>query len=86
MTIDGAVVTEQGVKFAIVVVQNHILNSQQQSNEAQNSFRTIFPGMPVILMGQDTHGTPQYYGREDIVQFLANIDISRIPWMKYTVN
>lgn len=86
MQIDGAVIQEQGVTFAIAVVKNHILDSRQQAGETQASFASIFPGMPIVLMGQDSRGTPRYFGRDDIVGFLANIDPARIPWKHYTVD
>ena len=65
--IQGAVIKEQGVTSAITVVKRHILNSQMQCQQAAQSFQSLFPGMPVVLMGQDTHGTPTYCGRKDIV-------------------
>lgn len=86
MQIDGAVIKEQGVTFAIVVVKPHILNNQTEANNAQDSFRGLFPGMPIILMAQNSRGVPTYLGRKDIVKFLANIDFRRIPFKRYTVN
>jgi hypothetical protein len=50
------------------------------------SFSGVFPGMPVVLMAQDSRGTPTYYGRRDIVRFLGDISMSRIPWKWYTVS
>ena len=84
--IEGAVIKEQGVTFAIVVVKQHVLQNSIDRENAQRSFGTIFPGMPIILMAQDLHGTPKYYGRKDIVGFLANVNPSRIPWKRYTVD
>jgi len=46
--IQGAVIKEQGVTFAIPVVKDHILNSQSQCQQATQSFRPLFPGMPII--------------------------------------
>ena len=86
MQIDGAVVEEQGITFAIVIVKSHVIQSTSTANEAQDSFEPIFPGMPIILMAQNPRGVPTYYGRRDIVDFLANIDPGRIPWKRYTVN
>ncbi len=86
MTIEGAVVREQGVSFAIVVVKAHVLNSNMTAGEAAQSFGRFFPGLPITLMAQDHRGTPTYWGRRDIVQFLSNISMSRIPWRKYTLN
>lgn len=82
--IQGAVIKEQGVTFAITVVKNHILNSQTQCQQATQSFRPLFPGMPIVLMGQDSRGTPTYWGRKDIVNFLSNIRPAQIPWKEYT--
>jgi len=83
MQFEGAVIKEQGVTFAIVIVKPNVLNSTHQCDEARNSFRIIFPGMPIILMAQDGRGTPTYQGRKDIVGFLANTLVSQIPWKKY---
>jgi len=38
----------------------------------------------VVLMSQDTLGTPSYWGRKDIVNFLRNVHPSRVPWKEYT--
>lgn len=86
MQIDGAVVREQGVTFAIAVVKRHVIQNSVQARNTQSSFSSVFPGMPIILMAQDSRGIPTYYGRKDIVRFLANIDPCRIPWKKYTIS
>ncbi len=85
-TFDGAVVREQGVTFAIVVVRRGLL-SQHSSNieEVRSSFQPYFPGIPVILMEQDSSGRPRYHGHRNIVNFLASIDFRRIPWQKYAL-
>lgn len=84
MQFDGAVIKEQGVTFAIVVVKSHILKSPSRE-KARQSYVQFFPNMPIILMSQDANGTPTYHGRNDIVKFLANIHPNRIPWERYTV-
>ena len=84
MKLQGAVVKEQNVTFAIVIVKQHVIQSQQQSQEAAQSFSPYFPGLPIVLMAQDSQGVPTYRGRKDIVEFLANLDISQIPWKEYT--
>jgi hypothetical protein len=82
--LQGAVVKEQGVTFAIVVVKRHLVQSQHEAQEAARGFSFYFPGMPIILMAQDSRGVPTYWGRKDIVGFLANLDMSQIPWKEYT--
>jgi hypothetical protein len=86
MQFEGALVKEQNVTFAIVVVQKGVLNSSMQINDARDQFSRFFPGVPLILMAQDSRGTPTYQGRTDIVRYLANISPSRIPWKRYTLN
>lgn len=84
MKIQGAVIKEQGVTFAVVVVKRHILNNQASARQAAASFAPLFPGVPVVLMAQDSRGVPTYLGRQDIVRFLANVPIQAIPWKEYT--
>lgn len=84
MTIEGAVLREQGVTFAVVCVKPHVLNTRQSAAEAIANFENYFPGMPVVLMSQNGRGTPTYMGRRDIVNFLSQVRMSRIPWKRYT--
>ena len=85
MTIEGAVIREQDVTFAVVVVKGHVLNNSFESDRAIRSFQPLFPGLPVVLMAQDHRGTPTYYGRRDISQFMSNVALSRVPWKRYSV-
>jgi hypothetical protein len=82
--ITGSILKEQGITFAIVVVKSHILNSTHSCTESIQSISPLFPGMPVVLMAQDSRGRAKYHGRSDIVRFLANVSLNRIPWKEYT--
>jgi hypothetical protein len=86
MQFEGAVIREQGVTFAIVVVKKHVVDSPSQAQSAIRSFAPAFRGMPVVLMGQDNAGRATYFGRKDIAQFLSRITPDRIPWRRYTLN
>ena len=59
MQFDGALVKEQGVCFAIAVVKPHVLNSTNKET-VRNGFRQYFGQVPVILMAQNSRGTPIY--------------------------
>jgi len=83
---EGAVIREQGVTFAIVVVRQSVLQSTTEANRAIQSFQPAFPGMPVVLMAQDGHGRPTYSGRRDLSQFMANVPLQAVPWKRYTIN
>ena len=85
MRIKGALIRERGVRFAIVVVKRHILNSQVQSQQIINSMMPVF-GVPVVLMAQNHRGVPTYKGRRDLVRFLSRVPMETIPWREFTVN
>ena len=87
MKIQGAVIREQGVTFAVVIVKRHVLDISSEAAEAITSFRPRFGGIPTVLMAQDYKGTPTYYGRPDIVRFMAQRPHPEcVPWKVYTLN
>jgi hypothetical protein len=86
MTFEGAIIKEQGVTFAVITVRKAVLSVKSKADELLASAqRHIFPGVPVVLMAQDAHGTPTYYGRPDIVRFMASVPLAAVPWRKYTL-
>jgi len=85
MRFQGSVIKEQGVTFGIVVVKPHILNLPNERNDMQTFGRRAFGMMPIVLMAQDSRGTPTYYGRRDIVDFLSNVPTYQIPWKEYSI-
>lgn len=86
MQIEAALVKEQGQTFAVVVVKPSVqAGGDQALQDAARSFRPVFPGVPIILMWQDARGLPIYWGRPDIVKFLANLHPGQIPWQRWSV-
>lgn len=85
MKFQGSVITEQGVTFAIIVVKYHIIQNNFALANTRDQFSHIFPGMPIILMAQNSRGIPIYQGRKDIINFLSNIHLRQIPWKEYEV-
>ncbi|MCI6283066.1 hypothetical protein [Selenomonas sp.] len=85
MTLHGAVIIEQGVTFAIIAVRPEITRYTQNLVAARRELMQFFPNMPIILMSQDNDGTPHYYGRKDIVDFLKTIRLDQIPWKEYHI-
>jgi hypothetical protein len=86
MQIDAALVKEQGVEFAVVVVKPSVLSSPTLRDDLQTACQRYWPQTPIVLMAQDPRGTPKYYGRSDIVRFLASIPSSALPWRRWTVH
>lgn len=83
MSIEGAVIKEQGVTFAVVIVKPSVVQNQTTASRASSSLSPTFGGIPVVLMAQDCRGTPTYWGRRDLVRFLANVPLAAIPWRRY---
>jgi hypothetical protein len=86
MQFQGAVIKEQGITFAIVIVKPNVLDVSSKREEVRQGFIRFFPQMPIILMAQNGRGTPTFHGRTDVVKFLTNIDQRRIPWKRYSAN
>lgn len=85
MKIHGAVILEQGVTFAIVVVKQSVTNYTSRIIRTRQQLQYFFPNMPIILMSQDKKGTPHFYGRRDIVEFLKTVRLDQIPWKEYYI-
>ena len=85
MTIHGAVIIEQGVTFAIVAVRQSVTQYTVRIPPLRQALSVYFPNMPIILMSQDSSGTPHFYGRKDIVDFLKTIRLDQIPWKEYHI-
>ncbi|MGD0707139.1 MAG: hypothetical protein ABSA51_01655 [Anaerolineaceae bacterium] len=86
MNFQGAVIKEQGVTFAIVIVKKSVIDNRTEAIEAIKGFQQCFPGLPIVLMAQDQSGVPTYYGRPDISKFLASVPLQAIPWKQYTIS
>lgn len=67
MKIIGSIVQEQGVTFAIVLVKQWAEQTDAEAKKSREVFQAYFPGLPLILAAQDSHGTFEYQGRADIV-------------------
>jgi hypothetical protein len=86
MQVEAALVREQGVTFAVVVVKSHVLSSNRSCRETANGLQPAFPGVPIVLMAQDGRGRPTYWGRTDIVHFLAKVPVQALPWRRWSVS
>lgn len=85
MSFDGALINEQGVQFGLVVVKQHVLHDTASQQRVQGFGRRVWGNIPVVLMAQDHKGRPTYLGRQDIVRFLANLDVRQIPLRRWMV-
>jgi len=83
MKIKGAIIKEQGVKFAIIETTTATLKSQTEMNTIKQKFSPLFGDIPMTFMAKNARGIPVFVGRKDIVDFLSNNDMNKIPWRKF---
>ena len=83
-TLTGAVIREQGITFAVVIVKNHVVNCQTTSSNMIQDLIPVF-GVPLIALKGESNRKVRS-NRRDVASFVANLHPSRIPWRKYTLN
>ena len=83
MPFDAALVRERGVSFAVVSVRSSAVGSESSRQAAVQAFSGEFPGVPIVLMAQEASGRARFWGRPDIVRFLAKVHPARLPWRRY---
>jgi len=87
MTLDGAVLHEGGVTFALASVPPNILTNPRTADQLLDSLkRDLFPDMPILLMAREWSGKPSYYGSPDAQRALRGVHIGRIAWSRYNVS
>jgi hypothetical protein len=55
-----------------------------EATRTQIAFPPVFPGVPIVLMAQDSMGAPTFHGRKDLVAFLSNVQLDAITWREYS--
>lgn len=56
MRFQGALLREQNVEFAVVVVKPHVIADHPEADRLARTFSGIFGMRPVVLMAQDHNG------------------------------
>ena len=72
---------EGPVTFGVVVVKDHVIDYRNEADNAVGQW-SEWMGCPTILLGANRH---QLYGRPDIVDFMSNVALSRIPWRRTSI-
>ena len=81
-TFDGAVIREQGLTFGVVSVKPGVIANVSKRDAAVRSAARAFGGIPTILLATSSG---RYYGRPDLVRFMARVPLRAIPWKRYTI-
>lgn len=79
----AALVREQGVTFAVALMKDHVLNSSSLSSEQMRTLQTRLRCPNIVLMGESNKKLRG--NRRDVVNFVASIHPSRLPWKDYPV-
>ncbi|MEW5744685.1 MAG: hypothetical protein AB1805_04500 [Nitrospirota bacterium] len=85
MKLRGAVIERPGVHFAIAAVKRSVIDNRFEAGMTLQHLNTVFPGMHVVLVSQDSPEAPAYYGRSDLVQLMNEVSSDRIEWQEYTI-
>jgi hypothetical protein len=83
MRAEVALIKEQGVNFAVIAVAA-AANTPATREETLEEASGWFPGIPVVIMSVSGH-RPRYFGRRDLVRFLANVPVEALPWRKVNI-
>lgn len=86
MTLEGAVIKEQGVTFAVVAVRRAVIQDSGRRAEVARELGPAFGGIPIVLMAQDHKGVPTFWGRRDIARFMSGVPLEAVRWQRYTLN
>ncbi|RJP14533.1 MAG: hypothetical protein C4520_21245 [Candidatus Abyssobacteria bacterium SURF_5] len=84
MKFEGAIIEEQGIKFAIVKVGKDIFEVPGRARDRMISFQSFFPDMAIVFMAAETGEVPQFYGRPDIVRLMMSKPLENIVWEQYS--
>lgn len=82
-TFEAALVREQNVNFAVVVVKDHVIDNQTESSKMISLMARTMRCPLVVLMGETNRRLRG--NRQDVVRFVANLHPSQLPWKKWTV-
>ena len=81
----AAILKVDAVTFVVVVVQKHILDRKIVAGKIRDKLKTMFRGLPILLVAQDSDGIANYYGRKDLVQYMRKRKLDDVPWKLYTI-
>jgi len=79
----AALVREQNVTFAVAMMKDHVLNNPSIADQQIQAVAAALGCPLVVLMGERNRKLRG--NRKDVIDFVARIDPSQLPWRKYTV-
>ena len=86
MQFRGAVMKEQGIIFAVIMVKEQVVRNSFEAMTTRRVFQTVFTGLPIVLMAEGPSGRAIYDGRDDITGVLSHLPVNAIPFKQYTIS
>lgn len=86
MKLQGAIVKQKSVTFAVVKVDKDVLDVAGRARDIIPRLQPVFPQMSVVLVAHDSEGTPKFYGRPDIVQKMSSFELTSVEWKEFTLD
>ena len=80
-----AFVEAQHVEFAVVSVQEYVMNGRMSHKDKLVTDFTREFGAPTVLMSQGAQGELEFFGRLELTQWLAKniLDPSQLRWREF---
>ncbi len=83
-TMTAALVRKQGVTFAVALAKDHVISNPTKASQLIATVMQIVGCSLVVLMGERSRKLRG--NRRDVVDFVASVHPSRLPWRKYTLS
>jgi len=82
LTVDGAIIREQGLVFDVIVVNQNALNDVANRDDFVGHASPALGGISTILVAQGGRHI-RYYGRPDLVRFMRAVPPAAVPWKRF---
>lgn len=82
-TLTAALVREQGVTFAVALMKDRVLDNPTLADQQIRAVAVALGCPLVVLMGE--RNCRLRGNRRDVVDFVASLHPSRLPWRKYQI-
>jgi hypothetical protein len=67
----------------VIVVSSAVLNSPTECQKTRAGYQARLR-QPVVLMAQDSRGVASYWGKPDLVDYMATVPFEAVPWERFT--
>ncbi|MEQ8153683.1 MAG: hypothetical protein ABRQ25_02140 [Clostridiaceae bacterium] len=84
MVLDGTIINENGITFAVVQVNPENLFNKFEADLTKRNLVKFFPHMHIVLMSENDQCEKIFYGRPDIVKILKSVYPSEVPVSRFT--